>query len=210
MYEQNSGKDIAIPAFYRKAFLNERKTKREGAPVYQEIEMVNIIIPGSRDVVERPVEEADKARWPTQYQAFLLNQEQPTTGIPIEEFATATESERAMMRGAKIRTVEQMANFPDGNLSKVGIGAVRLRDKARLYLDRMEKISQTTQLMNEIDALKAQIEELKNGNTVKPVPERTEGDRVSGPNVDHLELKSRRKETVRADTGGGGFPGEAA
>jgi hypothetical protein len=134
---------------------------------YKDKPFVRIIVPGDKtNVVDQPVREDHKARFPRQWLHFQM---QSDTGMVIgttlpdwnkdqpEEF---TDYQMAELQILKFQTVEQVATASDSQLQRVGMGATGLRDKARAYLlgkNQTESSSELAKTRTELDELKAQI-----------------------------------------------------
>ena len=134
---------------------------------YKDRPFVRIIVPGDKtNVVDQPVREDHKARFPRQWLHFQM---QSDTGMVIgtslpdwnkarpEEF---TDYQMAELQILKFQTVEQVATASDGQLQRVGMGATGLRDKARAYLlgkNQTESSSELAKTRTELDELKAQM-----------------------------------------------------
>lgn len=137
---------------------------------YKDKPFVRIIVPGDKtNVVDQPVREDHKERFPRQWLHFQM---QSDTGMVIgtslpewnkarpEEF---TDYQMAELQILKFQTVEQVATASDGQLQRVGMGATGLRDKARAYLlgkNQTESSSELAKTRAELDELKAQMAEL--------------------------------------------------
>lgn len=197
MYDHNYDpkKDIAFPFFYLGTQEDPRATKDNGGvPVFADVEMVRIKIPGSRDEVDRPVEPHDKTRWPSIYEQFKKGLAQKFDGVPLSEFATATASERATLSQMGCQTVEQVAGLADNLSTKIGLQSIKR--KAVAFLELREKVGETGKLVNTIEELKKRIEELESGKNTDPVV--STGDASDGvqPAVNISEQpKPRRKKT---------------
>ena len=161
MYQDVGDKDTAIAIFRDDSVENKSASKKEGRPVFDAVTMVEIIVPGSRDVVCRPVEEKDKERWPKQWAQYQNKQTQTPDGTPIDELSTATAVERATCRAVNVRTIEALANYSDGSLHRLGPGAHALKRKAAAFLESRKGASYATALMEEVQQLRAQVAELK-------------------------------------------------
>lgn len=179
-------KDIAIPFFHTAAAEDPKATKANGGvPIYVDEIMVEIRIPGSRDIVVRPVEEADKARWPLQWAAFEKGQKQELDGIPISEWANSTEAERKTVMKLGIQTVEQLAGLADAAADKARVH--KLKRKAQNFLDSRNGAAQMGKLQVEVEELKKLVAKLTNENTElrhaadDALSERDESDRVHSP-----------------------------
>ena len=177
-------KDIAIPFFHMQAQEDPRETKiNGGVPVYVDVPFVEIRIPGSRDRVDRPVEQRDKERWPRQWEAFDKKEKQELDGIPLAEWATATEAERKTIAQMGINTVEQLAGIADSHAERLRIH--KLKHKAQKFLESRNGAAefgklqvQVQELTRLVTKLQKENEELKNGNDNDDLPERDEGNRV--------------------------------
>ncbi len=131
----DKGQDKSIVTFYTEAQIHGFKSEQAGHPVYEDVEMVSILIPGDRrtEVVER-VKNEHRERWPRQYEAFKKGQEAPAEGYPLAEWPPMTPSAVANMKVLNIRTVEQLAGVGDSALQNLGPGGFELRKKAQAWL----------------------------------------------------------------------------
>lgn len=161
MYQQTDNKDTAIPLFKEETVENKRESRAQGHPVFESVPYVEIIVPGSRDVVCRPVEENDKQRWPLQWQQFQNKEKQTQPGTPIDELVTASAIERATCKAIHVQTVEGLANYPDGSLFKLGPGGHALKNKAVAFLNSRKDASYATALQAEVSKLREQVASLK-------------------------------------------------
>ena len=137
---------------------------------YKDKPFVRIIVPGDKtNVIDQPVREDHKARFPRQWLHFQMKSD---TGLVIgtslpdwnkdqpEEF---TDYQMAELQILKFQTVEQVATASDGQLQRVGMGGTGLRDRARAYLLNKNQTESSTELAktrNELEELKAQMAEL--------------------------------------------------
>ena len=134
---------------------------------YKDRPFVRIIVPGDKtNVVDQPVREDHKARFPRQWLHFQMQSDNGMvigTSLPDwnkdqpEEF---TDYQMAELQILKFQTVEQVATASDSQLQRVGMGATGLRDKARAYLlgkNQTESSSELARTRTELDELKAQM-----------------------------------------------------
>src|SRR5258708_25769374 len=78
-------KDNNVAMFYNKAVNNPAKSAEQGRPVYENRVFVRIAPPGERlNIVDRPLQENDKHRYPIQWAQFQQNREQLPEGTPID------------------------------------------------------------------------------------------------------------------------------
>lgn len=135
-----------------------------------DIQFVRIQNPGDKlNIIERPVEEEDKRRFPRQWLYFQMkNSEGQVLGTPLSDWHkdAPTELNKGQLEELQIlkfQSVEQLATASDSQLQKVGMGSTGLREKARLYLTNKNKSEATKELektRSELDELKAQMAEL--------------------------------------------------
>src|SRR5262245_10732606 len=71
--------------FFMIAKKNEGKSALEGRPIFDEVPMVKIITPGSKDVMVNKANETYQARFPLQWERFKKRLEQSQEGTPLEE-----------------------------------------------------------------------------------------------------------------------------
>jgi hypothetical protein len=154
--------DAKFVRFYSRSKKDEAKTAAEGRPIFEAREYVEIFAPGDKDtVVDRPVRELDKYVWPERYLAFRRGLSQESAGTPLTAWAGVS-NERAMEYAHfKIRTVDQLAEVPDGNLQNLGLHARAEREKARAYLAIMKGNAPVAELKAENEALKARLDALE-------------------------------------------------
>jgi hypothetical protein len=131
---------------------------------YQGVPFVRIVVPGDKtNVVEQPVRESHKSRFPRQWLHFQMqNNDAAAIGTPLKEWHETRPSEFNQMQMEelsimKFQTVEQVATASDMQLQKVGMGAAGLRERARAYL--LNKNQSDSQV--EMEKTKQELAELK-------------------------------------------------
>lgn len=146
--------------FYDKSIRNALKSKQEGMPIHDLVPHVRIQTPGEHlNVIDRPIQENDKMRWPRQYDAYLHNQTQVPEGTPIDLMFVNHPNIADNLRGHGIHTVQQLANLSAHALLQVGMGAQEYQTKAKAYLDSASKGV-------DFHKIERENEELKNQNQV--------------------------------------------
>ncbi|MFI0489337.1 MAG: hypothetical protein ACH344_08670 [Yersinia sp. (in: enterobacteria)] len=152
------------------AVLDQFKMDEEGIPVYNDVEMITITLPGDRvsTLVEKVTPEHRK-RFKKQYDAWKEGSEAPIEGLPLTEWPVITKAQALNLKILKIFSVEQLAQLPDTRIDALGLGGRDLRDKAKAYLDRAVGAKEITQLFARIKKLEDEsaakdlrIEELEN------------------------------------------------
>lgn len=148
---------------------NPVETKKQGRPIYDEIEMVSIVAPGNQKTeftarasrmhydsnVGRQWTYAE--RFAEAYEAFKRGIEDYVHGTPISEAPFLTVGQRAEMRASKIVTVEQLASMSDRDIRSKGMGFRAHVDAAKAYLDTT---TGSAALAGEMAELRRQNEEL--------------------------------------------------
>jgi hypothetical protein len=171
---QNASKGV-VPEFFIEAIQNKPKSLEAGRPIYDDVEMVRIYTIGDKlNIPVHKVTERDIARWPNEYNAFKENIEVAIQGTPLEEWPQLTVSKVKELKSLKIKTVEQLADLPEASLKALGMGGRALVDQAKAYINKAVSnaevnrvIEENNRLKTDIEMLKQQIGELKDGNLVE-------------------------------------------
>lgn len=153
-----ANEDTTYPRFYRDKVENGFKSAQAGHAVYDDVEMVEIIIPGqNQSVATERVKQAHRDRWPAQYAAWKAGQEIAQEGSPLELWPPLTPAQVANLKVFNVHTVEQLAAVDDQALGNLGLGARDLREKARAWLENAKGGEALSQALAENSALKAQM-----------------------------------------------------
>lgn len=136
--------------FEIRAVEDRSKLFEDGRCGYKDVDFAIITPAGTRDKIERnALEWLDDLRMKAQngmfnpdvlafyekaYKAFKDGQEVPVEGTPIRMFTVLTPSEQKRCLDANIRTIEELATMHEAGLSRVGMGARELQNKAKAYL----------------------------------------------------------------------------
>lgn len=124
--------DITMPRFYMRPVQNAFRSKQEGRPIFDDVEYVEILIPGQKSTVDERVKDEHRDRWPRQYEAFKAGQEAAQDGWALEEWPGLTRSQVEELKFFHVRTVETLAALDDGALAKVfPMGGFAIREKAQ-------------------------------------------------------------------------------
>jgi len=152
--------DKLIVAFYKRAVQDEFQSKATGRPHFVEKDFVKIIQPGEKDIVDRPVKELDKQRWPAKWQAYLQKKSQAADGTPLELLYPDNPVIVATLRAWSITTVQQLANLSDTAAGNLQFGG-EMRKKAQQFLEGAEKGKKFHALERTIQEQAAELKELK-------------------------------------------------
>jgi hypothetical protein len=150
----------------------------EGRPIYDDMELVEILIPGDR--LSRPVlvasEESSNGGptwaqlYPREYEAFKRGQIQATSGTPLEHWPTSllTAARVAELKALNIFSVEDLAAVADGYLGRMGMGARELREQARAYIARGKEDATSNAMAARIADLEAKLAAVLEMRTAVP------------------------------------------
>jgi hypothetical protein len=147
--------------FYTEAVKNEAKSAEAGRPIFDEIPMIRIITPGSRDVMVNVVNDRYKERFPRQWERFTKQLEQSVDGTPLEQVPFLTVGQIAELKAVNCLTLEHLAGMSDQLASKL-MGMHSLRQKAKAYLEAANNAAPLTKLQAELEQRDAEIESLRN------------------------------------------------
>lgn len=181
---QTNNESLVTPFFKHVAQLDPHASKREGRPIYSDMEVCEVRIAGDRNFKpEFPAhsmwnrvdgEDITYAmRWPDQYARFKENSEQVATGTPLSELPFLSEAKRQELRGLKVYTAEALAAIEGKNLSALGGEGREWKTQAAAYLSRASGSAETVRLAGEVELLKARIAEMSSGavDTVASAPD---------------------------------------
>jgi hypothetical protein len=151
-------RDITIPRFYMRPVHNAWRSKQEGRPIFDEVEYVEIIIPGQRSTVDERVKDEHKRNWAARYKAFKDGLEVAQDGTPLEEWPGVTRSQVEELKFFHVRTVETLAALDDGGLQRaVPMGGHALRAAAKRYLEQAADRAPAERLAAENDQLRGKM-----------------------------------------------------
>lgn len=187
--------DASVPMFENRPFEIRSKDK-EGNEVieYEDRIFVRIMNRGdSKNVIERWLRDEDEKRWPEHLKAFRANTEPPVDGTPLSQFPALTPADIENCKRKHVRTVEDLASFPDIEIGKLRNG-FRMREAAKQFLEYRNDVPS---LVRQIEDLKKELKELKDGNTATDGAERAGGDGVSDTEHSGNKQQSGRKKTVQ-------------
>lgn len=174
-------RDLTVTPIFKLINLeNIPKSEEAGHPIMEMREVVEVRFAGSNNY--SPIFPSDgfwkregnrvityAERWPEQYMAFKNGNPQESNGTPLEMLRPygITPEELSLCRALKIYSIEALHHLDGQGLKNLGMKANSLKDVARKYMaDRGNNISNIN-AQEEIEALKKEIEMLKNPVPVK-------------------------------------------
>ncbi len=151
------------PRFYVDAVLDQLATSETGRPIFHDVEMVEILMPGIAAYTV-PVEKVGPQhidRWPREYEAFKNGLEMSPDGTPLEEWPRLRRGQVMELKALEFRTVEDVARMSDTAMQRIGMGGSQLRDAARAFLNDAEAGALTSSLQAKLDRMEAENAALK-------------------------------------------------
>lgn len=187
--------EAVVPVFKTMSVKSEAKSKKEGRPIYEDVEICEIRFPGDRQrVVVQPahhiwkwVDQPDGGREPLtyamrfkeQYRRFKESRQQVQEGTPLEELPFLTQAKRLELRALSIYTAEALAGLEGNNLKALGLGGRELKTQAQAYLDKATGSAEVTELAAKNAALEQQVEELRKLVLAQQTPAAPQADETS-------------------------------
>ncbi len=150
-----------ILRFFIEAVENKFKSAQAGRPIYDNVEMISIINPGSKDEFIKKVDAAAIARFGPQYDSWKRTREQPSEGTPLDMVPFLNPAQVRELKALNIPTLEHLANLHDGAIQKIGMGGLELKRKAEAYVKAAGDNATVTRLAAENERLKGEIDTLK-------------------------------------------------
>jgi hypothetical protein len=207
--------DASVVALFKMmAQKNETESIRQNRPVFDDLEVVELRYPGSKNVGVYPAtgfshwitapDGSQQAltyaeRFRRQYQQFKAEAVQTKSGTPLDYGRFLTEARRAELRAQNIYTIEALAAIDGLELKNLGMHGRDLKNKAQEYLEEARTGAPNTQMLSELEALRAKNALLE--EDIRAIKDRspdfipTREDRFDGMNLDEL------REFVATNTG---------
>lgn len=170
--------------FERRAVEDRAESIAQGRYMAKDVDFVLITPHGSRDQIERVVDDwlqnmetqAKEGRldpsWYKGYKAAYADwkdgRETPLTGTAINNWPVLSPSQVEMLRGLKVLTVEVLASANEELIKRMGMGGRVLVDKAKDFLatasDKGKVVEEIGDLRGKVESLTRSIEALTQTN----------------------------------------------
>jgi hypothetical protein len=149
--------------FHMRAVKAGAKSEAAGRPIFEDIPYVRIHVPGDKTtVIEEPVNDVYKERFPAQWQRFEKGLIQSPEGTPVEQWPLITTGQAQEFKAMNVYTVEQLAGMSDSAAQKF-MGGYELRRKAEVFLKLAKDTGEAQRIAAENDELKSMLAALKEG-----------------------------------------------
>lgn len=153
--------------FFKSMERNDTRSAASGKAEFDEVELISIRVPGSRDEHVALVNDEYRERFKEQYRAWNASEGAPVVGTPLSEWPAATTSFIDEMKLIGIRTVEQLAGVSDGH-AMAHTGLMTMKARAQAWLSEQDAASALTKANTEIEELRARLAALEAGTAPKP------------------------------------------
>lgn len=163
--------DAVVAIFKQFATKNDGKSAAAGRPIFDDVEMVELHYPASKNWSAHPstafshwaidsvsgdqIKVSYAERFSRQYQQFKSHATQTKTGTPLTYAVFLTEARRAELRAQNIYTLEALAAIDGQNLKNLGPGGREMKNAAMEYIEDSQRGAVNTQMQAEIEALRA-------------------------------------------------------
>ena len=163
--------DALVVTFKHLALQNDAQTLKEGRPIYEDKEVCEVRVPGSRDIkvfhasefsrwVVDPMngqqqKQSYAERFSHQYRQFKAHAAQTKSGTPLEHVPFLTEARRAELRAQNVYTLESLADIEGAELKNLGPGGRELKNQANEFIAQSKSEAPSKALENELEALRA-------------------------------------------------------
>lgn len=130
------GKGVLVQ-FFKHMMVNPKKSLEAGRRIHDELDFIRKQVAGDRtNIIERPATEEDKREHRAQWKAYVENESQDKAmGQPLSDWPGIPANLAEDYKAVGIRTVEQLAECPDGNLQNLGPLARKYQQKARAFIE---------------------------------------------------------------------------
>ncbi len=210
--------DSIVAIFKEFAVKNEAKSLKEGRPIFDDMEIVELRYPGSKNWSAFPAtsfshwgidpENGEQVRvtyaerFRRQYQQFKSRSIQTKSGTPLDYAAFLTEARRAELRAQNIYTVEALSAIDGQELKNLGAGGREIKNAAMEYITASQSGAVNTQMQAEIEALRMKNRMMEDDLAI--LKEKA-ADKVSFEPADEFDGMSdpQLREYIKTNTGSG-------
>ena len=151
-----------VVLFYTKSVFDPVKSRDTGLRQYNNEVYVKIQSAGEHlNIIDRPVQEADKRRFQHQWNAFLQNRTQVPEGTPIDLLFPNNPAVADSLKALGVHTIQQCANLSANAVDRVGMGGIEWVNLAKKYLENASSGTAFLQLRTEVDKKDQEIKILR-------------------------------------------------
>lgn len=148
--------------FYLRAVQNEFESNRQGRPIFEDRDYIEIMVPGDNTTkIDTAVREDHKQRFPLQWAHYQNRHsgDQREVGTPLSAWPRLSVGQVEEMKALKFFTVESVANATDQGLQKLGMVAGMSPYTFREHAQRFLKVAREDAIAAEAEAKVKALEE---------------------------------------------------
>lgn len=149
-----------LVVFYRDAVQNHFKTIEAGRPIFDDVDMIRIHTPGSRDTTVGIADYSYQQRFPKQWAQYKQGIEQTQSGTPLDVVPWLTKAQVAELAAVNVKSVEQLAAMPD-SVSQKFMNHHELKRQAENFLAAAKDAAPMLKMQEELRKRDETIEQLK-------------------------------------------------
>ena len=128
-------KDLVVKIYWR-SMPDTKASEAAGAPVYKNVEYIDMFRPGEMmNMIVRPLTDADKRRFKSNYDQFVLQKTQVPEGTPVDLLFPNNPAVADSLRGYGIYTIQQLTNLSATAIDSIGMGGQDFVNKAKAYMN---------------------------------------------------------------------------
>ncbi len=159
-FEDPNARKGVYARFYLVPKQNEAESAKEGRPVFEDKEYIELIAAGnSTNIIRRPVYESDKRQYREEYRMFKEGDNEQIVGTRLDEVPWITRSQVEELMYRKIRTLEALADVSDQDCNVPGM--LDLRRKAQAWLQKANEAKPFTAMQAEMEEMRKTIAALQ-------------------------------------------------
>lgn len=158
--QQSEADKRLLVVFFSEPVQNQFKSMEAGRPIFDDIDMIRIHTPGSRDTTVGIAHQGYQQRFPRQWAQYKQNVEQTGSGTPLSAVPWLTRARVAELAVFNIKTVEQLAAMPDSAAQRF-MDHHALKQQAAAFLEAAKGAAPMLKMQAELAARDEQIAELK-------------------------------------------------
>ena len=128
----------------------EFESVQAGRPIYRDEEIIEIMIPGSKNTIANLVDDNYRRRFAKQYAHFKAGREIKEQGTPLSALVWLTPAQIMELNAVNCYTVEQLAAMSD-QLSQKFMGHHSMKQRAQKYLDLAKEAAPMLKLQQELE-----------------------------------------------------------
>ena len=192
--QQKADRGIRVK-FTIKSVPDKKQTEEFKRPIFRDIEMVEMLIPGRRHPTIRRLDDALRRRFKSQYDAWKEdNNAEVDFGTPLIEYPKISRSLVEELAHFKVKTVEQLALMPDTQASQFQNG-LTIKREAEKWLEEADKERPIAELRAQVEQLEAERAEL--AEAIKMIKKKEENDKILAAAEDRKAKNAAAKKAAK-------------